>query len=139
MLNSSDLCPRWTDIHRWPELEHQSSPLKLRKKQSRAETITPFNFHGLFIRGRFTFVKTNFLRHLSRMTVAQMSINFHRQRAAILVAEPATDGWYINAGFNATRGEQVAQIVMRDAGDAQFFTGRINRTLTFVNEHDWLA
>src|SRR5882757_6068504 len=68
-----------------------------------------------------------------------MSINFHRQRAAILVAEPATDCRYINARFNATRGEQVAQIMMRDADDAQLLAGRINSTLTFVNEHDWLA
>jgi hypothetical protein len=68
-----------------------------------------------------------------------MSINFHRQRAAILVAEPATDRRYINAGFNATRGEQVSQIVMRDADDAQLRAGRINRTLTLVNQHDWFA
>jgi len=73
------------------------------------------------------------------MTVAQMPINFHRQRAAIFVAEPATDGRYINAGFNATSGEQVSQIVMRDADDAQFSAGRINRTLTLVDKHDWFA
>ena len=74
------------------------------------------------------------------MTVAQMSINFHRQRAAILVAEPATDGWYINAGLIEPAGEKVSQIVMCNAGlQINFFTGCINGTLTFMNEHDWLA
>ena len=34
------------------------------------------------------------------MAVAQMSINFHRQSAAVLVAKPAADGRYINARFN---------------------------------------
>jgi hypothetical protein len=38
-----------------------------------------------------------------------MSINFHRQRAAFLVTGPATDGRYINAGFDTTSGEKVSQ------------------------------
>ncbi len=46
-----------------------------------------------------------------------MPVSLHAQRAAILVSEPARNGWNIYAGFNAAGGEQMAQIVVRDAFD----------------------
>ena len=45
------------------------------------------------------------LRHAGGMLVAEMAVNFHCQRAAVLVAEPSRDGRNVNAALNATRGE----------------------------------
>ena len=45
------------------------------------------------------------------MLVAEVAVNFHGQRAAVLVAEPAGDGGNVNAALNAAGGEQMAQIV----------------------------
>ena len=57
--------------------------------------------------------------HALRMLAAEMAVNFEGQHSAIAVAQPAGDGWNINAAFDATRGKQVAQIVMSEAGDFQ--------------------
>ena len=45
--------------------------------------------------------------------VAEVAVGFHRQRAAVFVAEPARDGGDVHAGFNAARREKMAQIVVR--------------------------
>jgi len=47
------------------------------------------------------------------MLVAQVAVGFHPQRAAVLMAEPPGDCRNVHASFNAARGEQMAQIVMR--------------------------
>ena len=65
-----------------------------------------------------------------------MSINFHRQRAAILVTEPAGHCGNIHAGFNAPGGKQMAQIVMREARDIQYATRAIEGTLALLHPHD---
>ena len=39
------------------------------------------------------------------MLVAEVAVNFHGQRAAVFVAEPAGDGRDVNAALNAARGE----------------------------------
>ena len=41
-----------------------------------------------------------------------MTIDAHRQSAAVLVAKPSADGWDINAGFDAGGGEEVAEVVV---------------------------
>jgi len=35
------------------------------------------------------------------MLIAQMAVNSHCKRAAILVSKPAAHRWYIHTGFNA--------------------------------------
>ncbi|HSI83682.1 MAG TPA: hypothetical protein VK970_07845 [Candidatus Methylacidiphilales bacterium] len=41
-----------------------------------------------------------------------MPVGFHREGSAIFVAEPAGDGGYVNAGFDADGGEEVAEVVV---------------------------
>ena len=57
-------------------------------------------------------LKPHLLRHCLTVLVAQMAVGFHRQGPAVLVAEPARYRWNVHAGFNAPRGEQVAQVVV---------------------------
>ena len=45
------------------------------------------------------------LRHAGGMLVAEVAVNFHRQRAAVFVAEPSGDGRNVNAALNAAGGE----------------------------------
>ena len=45
------------------------------------------------------------LGHAGGMLVAEMAVNFHGQRAAVLVAKPAGDGGNVNAALNAPGGE----------------------------------
>ena len=73
-----------------------------------------------------TFKEMNFLRHRSGMTVAQVTINLHRQCAAVFVAEPAGNRWDIHAAFNASRREQMAQIMVCEAGNTQFLASRVD-------------
>ena len=42
------------------------------------------------------------------MLIGQMTVGSHAQRAAVLVPEPARNGWNVNAGFNAAccKGDQ---------------------------------
>ena len=49
------------------------------------------------------------------MVLALVSVRLHAKRAAVFMAEPARDGGNIHAAFDADCGEQVAQIMMRDA------------------------
>ena len=58
--------------------------------------------------------KRHSLRHCHRVLVAQMSINFHRQRTAVFVTKPAAHRRNINTGLDAKCREQMPQIVMRD-------------------------
>ena len=46
--------------------------------------------------------------------VAQVPIGVHRQGAAVLVPQPAGDGWNIHARFDAMRSEKMPQIVVRN-------------------------
>ena len=48
------------------------------------------------------------------MLIAKMAVGLHRQRPAVLVAEPAGDRLDVHPGFDATGGEQVPQIMMRE-------------------------
>ena len=69
------------------------------------------------------------------MLVAQVAVGFHRQCAAVFVAEPPADGGNIHTRLDATSCKQVAQIVMCDAGDFDFLCCAVHRPLTFANTH----
>ena len=51
------------------------------------------------------------------MLVAEMAVNLHRQRAAVLVSKPPGDGGNVNAALNAAGGKQMPQIVMGQMSD----------------------
>ena len=55
-----------------------------------------------------------------------MAINFHGERAAVNVSKPARNRRNVNARFNATGGEQMPQIVMRDAGTPDILQARVS-------------
>ena len=44
--------------------------------------------------------------------MSEVSLNFHRQRPAVLVSQPARDCWNIDPALNAASGEKVAQVVV---------------------------
>ena len=67
---------------------------------------------------RLRFREPHLLRHLHRMLIPQMPIHLHRQRPAVFMPEPTTDGGDIDAGFNAPGCKQVAEIVMCNTGHA---------------------
>src|SRR5207247_8631966 len=65
-----------------------------------------------------------------------MSVGFHQERAAVLVSEPPRNGWNIDAALDAAGGEQMPQIVMRDAMGSDFLKSPIKSFLAFANlEH----
>jgi hypothetical protein len=43
--------------------------------------------------------------HVGGVLVAEVAVNFHRQCAAVFVAEPSGDGRNVNAALNAAGGE----------------------------------
>ena len=52
------------------------------------------------------------------MLVPQVAVDFHRQGSAVFVAQPAADRRDVDAGFDATGGEEVAKVMVGDATDA---------------------
>ena len=68
----------------------------------------------------------NLLRHRSGVAVTQVAIKTHRQCAAVFVAEPAGNRWDVHAAFNAARREEMAQIMVREAGNTQFLASRVD-------------
>ena len=48
------------------------------------------------------------------MLLTEVSVNVHGQRTAVLVAKPSADGWDVNARLDAGRGEEVAEVVVRE-------------------------
>ncbi len=59
----------------------------------------------------------------SRMSIPQMTVGLHCQHSAIFMPQPLCNGWNVHAGFDAPRGEQVSQIVMREMVKPQFLAG----------------
>src|SRR4051812_40966067 len=53
--------------------------------------------------------------------------------------EPARDGWNVHSCFNAARGEQVAQIVVRQFGDADNLAGAHKGFLALPNAANWVG
>ena len=82
------------------------------------------------------FTKSHFLCHVHRMGVSQMSINFHPQRAAILVTKPAGNCGNIHTALDAPRREQVSQIVMGQMMNTHLLHRLVHRLLTLADAHD---
>jgi len=80
--------------------------------------------------------KLHFAGHCLRMMIAQVPINLHRQRTAVLVPQPTRHRGDVHAGFDAPGGEEVPQVVMGDAGHAHGLRGFVHGTLTFTNSHN---
>src|SRR5438094_3028421 len=72
-----------------------------------------------------------------------MSVGFHQERAAVLVSQPAADGWNIYAALDAAGSEQVPQIMMGDSMGSDFLQRAIKSFWAFANlEHfpvQWFA
>ena len=49
------------------------------------------------------------------MLLSQVAINFHGERSAVAVPQPAGDRWNIHASLDTAGGEQVAQVVVGDS------------------------
>ena len=49
-----------------------------------------------------------------------MSIDFHRQSAAVFVSEPAANGRDVHTDFNTTGRKQMAQVMVGEAGNPNF-------------------
>ena len=73
------------------------------------------------------------------MLIAQMTVSFHAQRAAVLVPKPSGDGWNVNTSLNAACCKQMAQVVMRDAFYAGKLRGAVNGFLAFEYLHHRLV
>ena len=69
------------------------------------------------------------------MLIAQMTVGFHAQRAAVLVPKPAGDRWNVNASLNAACCEQMAQVMMCDAFYVGQFRGPVDGFLTLEYLH----
>jgi hypothetical protein len=63
-----------------------------------------------------------------------MSVNFHRQAAAIDVPQPSAYGGDIDARLNAARGKEMTQIVVRDTLNPDFFARIREGFFTLVDQ-----
>jgi hypothetical protein len=61
---------------------------------------------------------------------------FHRERASVFVSQEPQDGWNVDPAFDCRGRKQMAQVVMRDAGDIKEVGRSIHALLTFVNAKD---
>src|SRR5260221_383620 len=78
--------------------------------------------------------KRNLLCLGNTVLPTQMPVGLHRQRATVLVPEPAGDGRDVHTAFDANRCEEMTKVVVRDAGHAYFFGGAIHRLLALPHE-----
>lgn len=76
------------------------------------------------------------LRLRNAVLTPQVAIGFHRNCPAVFVPEPTRDSRNVHARFDAARGVQVPEIVMRQSIGPDFFTRSIKGLLAFANaEH----
>ena len=66
------------------------------------------------------------LRHRLAMLVPQVAVRPHRQSSAVLVTEPARNRWDVHTGFDASRCEQMPQVMVGDSFDGQNFYRAVN-------------
>ncbi len=74
--------------------------------------IQGFSGHRHNIRRDRLCFKTDPFAHLEAVLLAQMTENFHRQSAAVFMAQPPADGGNIHARLDAGCGEKVPEVVM---------------------------
>ena len=75
-------------------------------------------------------------RHLRAVFIAQMAVGLHRQCAAVLMPEPAGDGWNVHTALNAPGSEEVAEVVVRDTSDAHDPRSAVDRPLAAFYLHN---
>ena len=73
------------------------------------------------------------------MLHTEMTISFHGQNAAIIVAEPAGKGWNVHARLDNRCGEKMPEIVVSNAMDPGRRTSGIDSFLTFSDTKDWIV
>ena len=79
----------------------------------------------------------NLLRLRDGVFTAEVAVGLHRESPAIFMAEPAGDGWNIDAALNADGREKVTQVVVGDSRHADFLRSPIHRLLAFPHLEDW--
>ncbi len=75
-------------------------------------------------------------RHKLTVFAAKVAVNPHCERAAVTVPKPFADAGNVNSSFNAKRGEQVPQRMVREPGATNNFTSSCQCTLTFKHATD---
>ena len=68
------------------------------------------------------------------MFLPEMSVAFHRQRAAVLMSKPAAHRGNVHARFNAGRRKEMSEIVMRELWEFQFLARGLQ---TFTRTFNW--
>src|SRR5687767_5361553 len=58
-----------------------------------------------------------------------MTINFHGQGSPIFMPEPTRDGWNVNAGFDAARGEKMSQIMESNLRNSRLVAGLVENCI----------
>src|SRR5262249_18996561 len=79
------------------------------------------------------------LRLCDAMFTSQMAVGFHCQSTAVFVPKPAGNGRNIDARFNAPRGKQMSEIVVRNSMRSDFFARTIKRLLAFTHAEYFLV
>jgi len=77
--------------------------------------------------------KSNSLGHLLAVLVPKVPVSFHGQGAAVLWPSQRETGGDIDAGLNATSGEEVTEIVVGDSVDLQCPAGTRQRLFAFAH------
>src|SRR5208283_2023417 len=79
----------------------------------------------------------HFRRRRDAVRPAVMGINPHEQRASIGMAEPGSDGRYIDAGFDGLGCERIAKIMVRQALGIQLGACAVEASLRFSDRKNW--
>jgi len=72
--------------------------------------------------------------HFKAVFLAQVPVDPHRQRTAILVPEPPAYGRDVHARFDTHRGEQVAKVVVREHRQPELSTGGTQALLGILDQ-----
>ena len=74
-----------------------------------------------------------------RVVLAQVTVNAHRQGAAVLVAQPPADGGNVHARLHAGSGEKMAEIVVSKLREFQFPASRMQAFFGVVDFADGIG
>jgi hypothetical protein len=70
---------------------------------------------------------------LEAVLVAEVAVDLHRERPAVLVSEALRDGGDVHSGFDAGGGEEVAKIMVGDAAQTQLVRRTVHGILRGAN------
>jgi hypothetical protein len=82
-------------------------------------------------------VESNLFRGLDAVLRAKMPVGTHRERASVCMSEPSTDSRDIDPGLDASRGEQMTQIVMSQVRNADLPACAGQRLGRFADLENW--